>query len=76
MNPFEQITQEHLGSDATEATIDQFRRACEAAISQHPGIWNWDEDGVLEEEGVVDYVWNNGSFGVRIRELLGEDIDV
>ena len=36
----EDITPEDLGPTATNATAAQFRRACEAAITAHPGIWN------------------------------------
>lgn len=69
----EWLGDEYTGEDA-DAIVAQFKRACEAAIEQHPGIWNFDEDGVLEEKGVIDYVWNDGDFQPMIRELLGEEL--
>ena len=71
------VTLEHLDGGnglATEATLAQFKRACDAAIHQHQAIFDWNEDGTVEEEGVTEYVWNDGRFDVRVRELLGEEV--
>ena len=71
---FADLTPEHLGGEATQATLDQFLRACDAAITRHQAILDWNEDGSVLEEGVIDFVWNDGDFAVRIQELLGEEI--
>ena len=78
-----QTTVEHLGDSATQATVDQYERAVQSAralilldTSYTPsdealesGTENQELDDVARA-----YVWNDGEFNVRIRELLDEEV--
>ncbi len=61
------LTVDHLDAGnglATKATLAQFRRACEVAMHTL---------GLSESEATA-YVWHDGRFDVRVRELLSEDV--
>lgn len=61
MERIDGITDEHLGAEATEEDVEQFKAACWAYIER---------TGATEEEA-MDYIWNDGNFCGRIDAELG-----
>lgn len=68
MTRIDDITTAHLDGGnglATEATVEQFKRACREWLAQN---------GEQDEQSATEYVWHDGRFDERIRELLGEEV--
>jgi hypothetical protein len=59
------MTTEHLGDNASEKDLAEFRQICEAAKLLHPE---------LDDDAVTDAVWGDGDY-IRNARRLGVDVD-
>lgn len=66
---YQNMTIEHLGPDATEADLNEFREICSEAARLHPEI----EDITEAVFGDGDYFANARKLGVDVDAILAPD---